>query len=145
MVKRPVSYWPVAIRTLFLLVVWFCSGCGSTTPEVQKNSRVDDVSLQSLLADPNRYASVPVRTQGWCRIEFEGNAIYLDRQSFENRRGNKAIWLNLGWPVSEDIKALNGQYVTVEGRFDGNQKGHEASFMGSLNDVRNLKREIQPN
>ena len=43
--------------------------------------------------------------------------------------------------MSENIRALNAQYVSVEGRFDATQKGHESSFVGAVVEVTNLKRQ----
>jgi hypothetical protein len=81
-----------------------------------------------------------VTVAGWARIEFEGNALYPTKQEMERRTAQHAIWLQLGWPVSADIRGLDGAHITVEGRFNGHHKGHFGMFVGALEDISRIER-----
>src|SRR6188472_601053 len=78
----------------------------TTSNEVNPSRAVKDVSLNhppstglirtsivSLLATPERYAGKTVRVHGFVRLEFEGDAIYLHKEDFDQRLTSNAIWL----------------------------------------------------
>jgi hypothetical protein len=96
-------------------------------------------ALSDLVADPRRFDGARIQVSGWCRVEFEGNALYVDKEAFERRISDRAVWLNLGWPVTDRIRALNGTYVVVEGLFDARHKGHEALFRGTVVEVSRIE------
>jgi hypothetical protein len=107
-------------------------------PPVQRSSPVDDVPMISILNEPQKFNAVRLRLRGICRIEFEGNALYLSRESFTDRYAQQAIWLNLGWPVKPDIQKLDGHEVIVEGTFDAAARGHLGAFAGALKDIQGI-------
>ena len=125
--------------TSILLIALAGASCDAAVPLVQRSSPVDDVPMISVLNEPQKFNAVRLRLRGICRIEFEGNALYLGRQSFNDRHAEQAIWLNLGWPVKPDVQRLDGQEVIVEGTFDAADKGHLGAFAGSLTDIQALK------
>lgn len=125
--------------TSMLLIALAGASCDAAVPPVQRASPVNDVPMISVLNDPQKFNAVRLRLRGICRIEFEGNALYLSRQSFNDRHAEQAIWLNLGWPVKPDVQRLDGQEVIIEGTFDGAGKGHWGAFAGSLKDIQALK------
>jgi hypothetical protein len=96
-------------------------------------------TLSDLVADPGRFDGARIQVSGWCRVEFEGNALYADKAAFERRVTDRAVWLNLGWPVTDRILALNGTHVVVEGLFDARRKGHEALFRGTVVEVSRIE------
>ena len=61
--------------------------------------------------------------------------MYSSRESFADRYGKQAIWLNLGWPVKPDVQKRDGHEVIVEGIFDAAAKGHMGMFAGSLSNI----------
>jgi hypothetical protein len=90
-----------------------------------RDNPADQVLLSQLLARPLVYHQRGfVRVSGWCRIEFEGNSLYHSRDAGTGWINDRAIWLGLGWPVSDKILALDGEHVTVEGRFNTHNTGH---------------------
>ena len=131
------------ITLLGLLVLAAISiSCGQDDlPAVQPAANVRrNVPLNVLVDVPSNYDGLPLRVAGVCRIEFEGNALYLDRQALEKRDGGKAVWLDLGWPVSSDLRALDGSYVVVEGRFDARRQGHFGAFRGTVTAIQRIER-----
>jgi hypothetical protein len=99
-----------------------------------------DVSLVQLIANPTEYHGKLVRVIGFCRLEFEGNALYLHREDFERGIAKNAVWLSVGWPVPEPRRQLSDEYVLVEGIFDGEARGHMSSFSGELRSITRMDR-----
>lgn len=114
--------------------------CGNEPLPKAAGPQPANVVLSDLLANPIAYDGALLRVSGWCSVAFEGNALWLDKETYERNMTDRAVWLNLGWPVSDDIRALDRMYVVVEGRFDGYQKGHEAQFKGMFSEVSRIER-----
>jgi hypothetical protein len=99
---------------------------------VQRSVVIDDVKLSDILEHPTQFDHVRLRVKGIARIEFEGNSLYADRDALTARKRNQAIGLDVGWPVKDDLKQLNGRDVVVEGTFDASSKGHLGAYVGSM-------------
>ena len=77
-----------------------------------------------------------VRLTGYCRIEFEGNAIYPSEADYRARRLDRAVWLSIGWPVdAASTAACDQRRVIVDGTYNADHKGHYGMYQGSLEDV----------
>jgi len=72
--------------------------------------------------------------EGWCRIEFEGTALYPTRDA-RATGFPRGLWLKLGWPVAERLRQLDGKRVLVEARFDPTENGHLGGYAGTLTDI----------
>jgi hypothetical protein len=114
--------------------------CGSPEPPPVKEPWADIVEIESLVKNSISYDQRLVTVAGWARVEFEGNAIYSTKQDMERGRARTGIWLTLGWPVSADIRKLDGARIIVEGRFNRHNKGHLSSFAGALEEIRRIER-----
>jgi hypothetical protein len=123
---------------LVLLVGVVCSGCDSTLPEVRQAAAVDEVTISDVVANPAKFHGLRVRVKGLCRIEFEGTALYKNPDAYRQRRGTDGVWLRVGWPVLPGIQALDGQEVSIEGTFDHAKKGHDAAYVGSLIEIKDI-------
>jgi hypothetical protein len=114
--------------------------CGTTEPPPIPGDPAYPVAITDLLARPMVYHQRGVlRFTGWCRIEFEGNSLYPSPETMSSRRDKEALWLNLGWPVSKELLALNGEHVVVEGRFNMHNKGHFGAYLGAIEDIRRIE------
>ena len=100
------------------------------------NFYAEDVTVIQLIATPEKYDGKLVRVIGVGNLEFEGNYISLDMESYKHGLGND-IWLELGDRAIpyEEAQAYNGKYVIVEGFFNMNEKGHFGMFRGTIKDV----------
>lgn len=144
-------------NTLSVLIAGAITGtlaCSSEMPAAEPSSKtpghapaptvttaeVEEVSLVRLLAEPQLYHGKLVRVVGFCRLEFEGNALFLHEEDFDRRLRKNALWLNVGWPVPPDKESLSDEYVVVEGVFDGRGKGHDDAYSGELRDLRRMER-----
>ena len=77
-----------------------------------------------------------VAVVGYFNMEYEGTALFPRLEDAQQHLVTKGIWLKVGWPVSEDRKALGNGYVRVQGTFDAT-KG--MGFKGMLRDITKIE------
>ena len=110
------------------------------TTDSQGACTLYDVSLLELIAKPEAFHGKRVRLIGYVRLEFEGNAIYVSKESYEAAISKDALWLD---PPAESPLARKGakwgpRYAVVEGRFDAINQGHMGAFAGTITDTTRL-------
>ena len=90
-------------------------------------------SIVQLLANPERYDGLRVRTFGYIHLEFEGNAIYLHQE--DERKGLYAngLWVSLATGISPHD--CTDSYVLVEGTFSVGDRGHMGLWSGAVSDI----------
>jgi hypothetical protein len=110
-----------------------------------------DVSMIQLLAAPERFHGQVVRVQGFLRLEFEGNALYLHREDFGRALTRNASWVTPSRAFAG--KELSDGYVLIEGEFDAKEKGHFGLFSRSIKNISRadrwpsraeLEKEVRP-
>jgi uncharacterized membrane protein YcgQ (UPF0703/DUF1980 family) len=124
---------------LVILLLVFCSPAVfaqndtiSGPKKIKEKPKSEYVSIISLIANPEKYYGKRVSVTGYMITEFEGTAIYLSREDFDNRIYKNSIFLLIG--KGSDYQYYNKEYVTLDGTFiQGN--GHMGLFSGMLNDV----------
>jgi hypothetical protein len=136
-VSNGVMEWLVRLSVVTILIASIA--CSDAPLPKVNGSRAEEVQLADLLTAPGNFRRTLVRVSGWSRVEFEGNALYPTREAWERRDGNGAVWLELGWPVSPEIRALDGAHVVVEGRFVPDNHGHLAAFGGTLQEIQRIE------
>jgi hypothetical protein len=94
-----------------------------------------DISAIQLIATPEQFNGQDVRVIGFLHLEFEGDALYLHREDFENSIMRNAVAIELSDSQSRSWRRLNNHYVVVEGRFSSVAKGHLAIRSGSIQSV----------
>jgi hypothetical protein len=62
---------------------------------VGENAHVEDVSLVSLIANPQRYDGKRVRTYGFAVFKFEEQALYLSEADAAHVMTLNATWIDL--------------------------------------------------
>jgi hypothetical protein len=90
------------------------------------------VSLIQLISTPQVFDGVVVQVVGFLRIEFEGNALYLHKDDFEQRISKNSVWVSLDAKSQDAAAKLNMQYVILIGTFDTKNKGHMSLRSGAL-------------
>lgn len=123
----------------FLMITGNFGGVHEALAQVEK-PEPKDVSIVQLIANPIEYHGKFVRVIGFCRLEFEGDALFLHREDFEQALTKNALWLDVGWPTPEILQKLSDGYVLVEAVFDADSKGHMDLFSGSLKKVNRMDR-----
>lgn len=94
------------------------------------------VSLIQLISNPDRYDGKVVRLEGFLRLEFEGNALYLHQEDDDRMLTKNAIWVDANAGMMQRRNDLNQKYVLLEGTFDAKDHGHMGLFSGSLHKVK---------
>lgn len=132
------------LLSIALLTACSCSvrsqdrGAVTPTPEVSKQEKVEepvDVSLIQLISTPEVFNGKQIRTIGFARLEFEGNAIYLHSEDAKQAISKNGIWVDVPDEFKKDTKNFNGKYLIVQGTFDAVHKGHLGMYSGSLTNV----------
>lgn len=104
-----------------------------------KDQDAPNVSLADLIAAPEKYANWMIRTQGAFRIEFEGNALCLTPDDLERRVTKNCLWIDLDEKVlqasAQQVAALNGEFVRLEGIFRVNEHGHMSMNPGAISNI----------
>ncbi len=54
---------------------------------------------------------------GFCRLEFDVEALYFHREDLEAALAKNSVRLALEWPLREEYRDLKDVYVIVEGQF----------------------------
>lgn len=112
-----------------------------------ESSKPLEVSMVSLLANPDQYEGRKVYISGYLHVEFEGTAIYLHQDDYLHFIGKNGFWVFL----PENIDSLSGinndcesdRYVGIVGTFTSKFQGHMGGWSGSIENVehcRNLLR-----
>jgi len=131
------------VIAIFIMVVILLSSCSapvafnndSGSNAVNQNAL--DVSIINLIATPEKFHGKIVRVIGVGNLEFEGNAIYLSRDDYEQNISGNSLWIELGGGATpyNEAKVFNGKYVIVEGTFDKKAKGHFGIWPGGIKDI----------
>ncbi len=77
-------------------------------------------------------------------IEFEGNALFLDKDAWLNNVDGNSLWLDIGFPnpviTLAKARQLNGDYVMIAGTFDMDMNGHFGAWPGGITDITRYER-----
>ena len=119
----------ITIAFLWLLPV-VASPREPQASEHSPNSEPASVGMAALLADPEKYDGVQVRTFGFLRIKFEGNALYLHQEDYRHRLRKNALELNLSAGQEKELMPLNLKYVVIEGTVSGDRGVVERGMYG---------------
>lgn len=101
----------------------------------------DDVSLISLIANPQKFSNQKVTVIGYLHLEFEGNGLYINKEDFKNSISKNAIWVEIGQkhPENGSLSKFIDHYVLIEGAFDDKNQGHMGMMSGSLKNITRLE------
>jgi hypothetical protein len=105
-----------------------------TTKLNSVKSKLESVSLISLIAAPEKYDQKLIRVKGYLNLVFEGNAIYLSKEDCDLGIDKNGLWIDLeGVKIDpKDYNRCNKQYVILEGTFQIDDKGHQNGYSGSI-------------
>ncbi len=97
----------------------------------------ENISLIRLIATPEKYDGKRIQVIGYLHIEFEGTAIYLHKEDFENHISENSFSVNFSKKLTKkkNIQIYNNKYVIIIGTFKMNDKGHMGMFSGTLDNI----------
>lgn len=128
---------------LFLLVtgnLTFAQESGTEKQAFRAPVGAFDVSLVKLIATPEEYHGKTVRVIGYLNLKFEGDAIFLHREDFENGLTRNGFWVDVpqGDGYQKMRKSHSRKYVMMVGTFDMNSRGHFGLFAGGFKNITRL-------
>ena len=91
------------------------------------------LSIVDLIANPEMFDGRKVLIQGYVRIEFEGQGVYLHQDDFRYGITRNALWVTADGGV--DLKGCQDSYALVKGTFRAGIGGHFGMFSGVLDEV----------
>ena len=96
-------------------------------------------SLVELLTRPELYHGKRVRVIGFVNLEFEGTALYLSREDWEQSIFRNSVWLGGAAVVPRDSgragSSPHRRFATVDGTFNATNSGHRGMRSGALERV----------
>jgi hypothetical protein len=94
------------------------------------------LELINLIATPEKYDGKLIRVVGYLNLEFEGNALYLNKEDYKESLFRNAVWVNLTRKETiEKTKTYSKQYVVIEGTFVMSDTGHMGLFSGGITQI----------
>jgi hypothetical protein len=138
-----------SIIILFHLAIHNCNGQTpnkesiDVPPPIIKLGASDgeyDVSLIKLISNPEKYDGKTIQVIGYLNLEFEGNAIYLHKEDYENGLTKNGFWVDFSREI-QSRKTLNDyskRYVIIVGTFKMKDQGHMGLFGGTLENIDRL-------
>lgn len=93
-----------------------------------------DSQFKMILNSPDKFHNQEIEITGVFHEQFEDHAIYLSRTSDKK----EALWVDFSeiFTLLNSFSGLDGQIVTITGRFDKNDKGHLGQYQGSLKEAK---------
>ena len=97
----------------------------------------ENTSLIKLIATPEKFDGKTIQVIGYMHLEFEGDAIYLHKEDYENSLAENAFWVSFSRKLKKEknVMAYSDKYVVIIGTFKLNDKGHMGLFGGTLENI----------
>ena len=109
-------------------------------PKPGPDDAVRDVSLIELIAQPEKFDGRRVRFIGFLSVLFEGEAVYLHRQDFDQGISRNAVWIDIPADMTPQQRGEVGmRYVICVGVFRSSFHGHMDMFSGAVTNVERLE------
>lgn len=106
---------------------------GCSTPPHRAENNVERPTLLRAIVSPSAFHGKHVLFTGYCRLEFEGKAIYLSKEDYQHGLGNM-VWLE--FDKSEITPAMTEiEYCLVEGTFSATNRGHMGVFSRAVENI----------
>lgn len=97
---------------------------------------VYSVSMIKLIVTPEKYHDKEVIVSGFLNLEFEGKAIYMHKEDYDNGLNKNGFWVSFTDEVTrEQLSNSNGKYVMIRGTFDMQRAGHFGLWSGTIKNI----------
>ena len=115
-------------RILFTCIFMVASTLSAVAQETKGH-----VPLLQLFTMPDAFNGKRVTVFGYCRLNFEGTAIYLYKEDFVYGLSN-TVWLEMSpKDITPERRAI--QYCLVEGTYNSTNRGHMGQYSGAIEHV----------
>lgn len=131
-------------KSLIILIVLNLFACKSVknSDALIDESKVDKVSLISVIANPKKYHNKTIAVEGYFTMETEGQAIFISKDAYQTMIFKNAVYLYLDY---NSLKKMNINepykgYVKIEGVFNKNLKGSYNFYSGGIEKITTISR-----
>ena len=128
----------IAVTIFFMLMVGWVS-LAQVAAETDDAPHAPPVSIVTLLAQPANRTARRVQVSGFLSLDFEGHALYLHKEDYQEGLSLNSIYLQLSPEQEAQYKNLDKSYVTVEASFQ-KRRNSEDIFTGVLFQVREIRK-----
>jgi|GEM_PF-937352 len=99
-----------------------------------------DVSMISLIANPDKYKGKKVRLMGYLNLAFESDGLYLHEEDYLRGLTKNALWIDIHRDslAKPSVRKCIKHYVLIEGTFS-EQQGHMSAFSASIENITRLE------
>ncbi|MBE9584855.1 hypothetical protein IM792_10385 [Mucilaginibacter sp. JRF] len=106
----------------------------------QDRPELDEVSIISLIANPEKYHKKRVIVIGYLTLYSENCAIYVHKTDCNLGISKNGVWVDMmrDSMYLPEIQKLNNKYALIEGIFDKNFNGHMLMWSGSITNVNRI-------
>ena len=128
-------------KVIVILTILILSSC-STTNKANSNKKVKEISLVTLISNPEKYHKKTIQVQGYFCYEHEGNAVYIGKTDWENLlfRNGVYLYITSDFLKSQGIEKPYRGYVSIEGVFNKDKRGSGGLFSGTFEEVTSIYR-----
>ena len=134
---------------IFALILLFCGIAWGQKSISSEPYPLKPPSLINVIANPEKYDGKRIRVSGFLHYQFEDSALYFSKDDADYLITANAVWIRYGEkPVMQSIECqgqskasisdldyLDGRYVSLEGTFNMNERGHMGIFSGTIENV----------
>jgi len=125
MTPEKIAFWTLIV---FLQSLPFARGDGIEPRTLQQ------VSMISLIANPQPYQGKYIQTHGYCKYEDGYAILYLSEETAKHSVFEDAIWLYLGKKI-KNPETFADKWITIQGSFNPSDRGRWQAFSSSLEQV----------
>jgi hypothetical protein len=128
----------VAFAAILMLIAERVSLAQATTDDVQ---HALPASIVTLLAQHASNIVKRVQVAGFLVLDFEGEALYLHKEDYQEGLTRNAIRMALTPEQMKQYQNFAGSYVSIEASFI-KRRNSEDIFTGSLFDVKEIRKTL---
>jgi len=122
----------------------------SSTQSYAQNSEIEDVSILSLIVNPEKYHGKKVYLGAYATVRFEGDSLCAVQKPASSK---DCLWLQFDdgpYKTEKDIarfdrakkkwERYNGKRITLVGTFNKENTGHFGLFSGAIEHITSVSR-----
>jgi hypothetical protein len=134
-------------QLLFFMFLLISSCKIGKTERSMSNYNSKDISIISVIANPDNFHKKVIHVKGYFTMETEGQAIYFSKNDYEKAIYKNALFLYIPY---EKIKEMGIElpykgYVEIEGTFDKNSLGSYNFYSGGIKSITEISRLYKRN
>lgn len=142
LIREGVQMSSRAFRAVLVMILMLISArISSTQTTADDAAHALPTSIVTLLAEPVSKSAQKVQVSGFLVLDFEGQALYLHKEDYQEGLMRNAIRLSLTPEQEKQYKDMAGSYVTIEASFL-KRRNSEDIFTGSLFNVRQIRKTL---